>query len=72
MNPMDMMQFAGRINTFKQQHPKFGLFLKSVASKDLEVGSIMEVKFRNVDGEEYVANIRMTAEDIEMLNVLRD
>ena len=72
MNPMDMMQIAGRIGTFKQQHPKFGKFIKSVARKGLTEGSIMEVKFKSTDGEEYVANIKMTAEDIETINMIRD
>ena len=38
MNPLDTMQLAGRLGIFKQQHPKFGMFLKSVASKGLEEG----------------------------------
>lgn len=71
MNPMDMMQFVGRIGIFKKQHPKFGMFLKSVASKGLTEGSIMEVKFKATDGKEYVANIKMTPEDIETINMLK-
>ena len=72
MNPMDMMQFAGRIGIFKKQHPKFRLFLKSVASKGLTEGSIMEVKFKAVDGEEYIANIKMTEDDIQTINMIKE
>lgn len=71
MNPMDMMQFAGRLNIFRQQHPKFGKFLKSVASKGITEGSIMEVKFKATDGEEYLANIKLTAEDIETISMIK-
>ena len=72
MNPIDMVQLAGRLSTFKQQHPKFGRFIKSVAAKGLTEGSVMEVKFRATDGEEYVANIKMTQDDIETINMIRN
>jgi|UPI00048A3CB5 hypothetical protein len=72
MNPMDMMQIAGRLGTFNQQHPKFGAFLKAVAAKGLTEGTVMDVKFTATDGQEYVANIRMTAEDIETINMIRE
>ena len=68
---MDMMQLAGRLGTFRQQHPKFGKFLKSVAAKGLTEGSIMEVKFRATDGEEYLANIKLTKEDLETIDIIK-
>jgi hypothetical protein len=71
MNPMDMMQLAGRLGTFKQQHPKFGKFLKSVASKGITEGAVMEIKFKAVDGQEYVSNIRLTKEDIETIQMIK-
>ena len=72
MNPMAMMQLAGRLNIFNQQHPKFGLFLKSVAAKGLTEGSIMEVKFTAVDGETYVSNIKLTADDVETIRMMKE
>lgn len=71
MNPMLMMQFAGRLGKFKEQHPKFGMFLKSVANKGITAGSVMEVKFTSVDGQEYRANIKMTDDDIETINMIK-
>ena len=70
MNPMDMIQLAGRLGTFKEQHPKFGKFLKSVGAKGLTEGSVMEVKFIATDGEEYRANIKLTKEDLETINII--
>jgi len=72
MNPLDTMQLAGRLGIFKNQHPKFGKFLKSVAGKGLEEGSVMEVRFRAVDGEEYLANIKLTKEDVETLDIIKN
>ena len=71
MNPMEMMKLAGRLGIFKQQHPKFGKFLKAVAAKGLTEGSVMEVKFKDTDGKDYVANIKMTPEDIETIDMIR-
>ena len=71
MNPMDMMQLAGRLGSFKQQHPKFGKFLKSVASKGITEGAVMEIKFKAVDGQEYVSNIRLTKEDIDTIQMIK-
>ncbi|SNU09532.1 hypothetical protein SAMN06297422_12718 [Lachnospiraceae bacterium] len=71
MNPMEMMKLAGRLGIFNQQHPKFGKFLKAVAAKGLTEGSVMEVKFKATDGKEYVANIKMTPEDIETIDMIR-
>ena len=45
MNPMDMMQFVSRISIFKQQHPKFGAFLSSIANSGVKEGDILEVKY---------------------------
>ncbi|MCR5213509.1 MAG: hypothetical protein K6E10_03775 [Eubacterium sp.] len=72
MNPMDMMQIAGRLGTFNEQHPKFGLFLKSVAASGLEEGTILEVKVKKPDGQEYVSNIKMTREDVETVEMIKN
>lgn len=71
MNPMDMMQFASRFSLFNQQHPKFGMFIKSVANKGIEEGAVMEVKFTSPDGQEYVSNIRLTADDIQTIEMIK-
>ena len=72
MNPMDAMQLLPRLSTFKEQHPKFLKFLKAVGSKGLEEDSIMDVKFRSTDGQEYVANIKLTKEDIETIEIIKN
>lgn len=71
MNPLGMMELAKKYGTFKEQHPKFGLFLKSVANKGLTEGSIMSMEFKSVEGETYAANIKLTKEDIEFLEMLK-
>ncbi len=72
MNPMDMMQFVSRISIFKQQHPKFGAFLSSIANSGVKEGDILEVKYISNEGGERVANIKLTNDDIETLNLLKN
>ncbi len=71
MNPLGMMELASKYSKFKEQHPKFGQFLKSVANKGLTEGSIMYMEFKSVDGKSYSANIKLTKEDIEFLEMLK-
>ena len=47
------------------------MFLKSVANKNLQEGSIMCMEFKDVSGETYSANIKLTKEDIEFLEMLK-
>ncbi len=71
MNPLGMMELGKKYSKFKEQHPKFGMFLKSVANKNLKEGSIMYMEFKDVDGETYSANIKLTKDDLEFLEMLK-
>ena len=71
MNPLGMMELAAKYSKFKEQHPKFGMFLKSVANKNLKEGSVMYMEFKDVDGETYSANIKLTKDDLEFLEMLK-
>ena len=72
MNPMEMMQIVNRLNAFNKQHPKFGMFLKSVADSVVKEGDILELKYIPQDGKEKAANIKLTSEDIETINMLKN
>ena len=71
MNPLGMMELAKKYSKFREQHPKFGQFLKSIANKNLKEGSIMYMEFKSTEGETYSANIKLTQEDIEFLSMLK-
>ncbi len=45
-------------------------FFKTINQKALEEGSILEIKATSVDGVEYVSNIKVTANDIEMIRII--
>ncbi len=72
MNPIAMMQVAGRIKIFKEQHPKALAFIQSVSEGDLREGTIIEVKVSTPEGKESVSNIKLTKDDIETFNLLKN
>ena len=71
MNPMDIMQLGGRLQTFNSQHPKFGAFLRDAGADAMREGSVLEMKVTSPEGQEYVTNIRLTREDIETIEMIR-
>ena len=71
MNPIAMMQVAGRIKIFKEQHPKALAFIQSVSEGDLREGTVIEVKVTTPEGKESVSNIKLTKDDIETFNLLK-
>ena len=72
MNPMDIMQLGGRLQTFSNQHPKFGAFLREAGTDAMREGSILEMKVTSPEGKEYVTNLRLTAEDVETISMIRN
>ncbi|MCR4792009.1 MAG: hypothetical protein K5871_04625 [Lachnospiraceae bacterium] len=71
MNPISMMQAAGRIKIFQEQHPKAIAFLQSLSENDLREGSVIELKVTTPEGRESVSNIRLTKDDIETFKILK-
>ncbi|MBQ3852512.1 MAG: hypothetical protein II760_03925 [Lachnospiraceae bacterium] len=72
MNPIAMMQAAGRIKIFQEQHPKAIAFIQSISGGDLREGSVIELKVTTPEGKESVSNIRLTKEDIETFNLFKN
>ena len=72
MNPIAMMQAAGRIKIFQEQHPKAIAFIQSISAGDLREGSIIELKVTTPEGKESVSNIKLTREDIETFNLFKN
>ena len=70
MNPVDMLQLGTKIQTFKEQHPRFPAFIKKVGKEAIKENAIVEVKVTSVEGQDYVTNLRLTPEDIELLQTI--
>ena len=72
MNPAIMMKMMQRLNIFRSQHPKFQAFLGSVTQGARREGSIIEIKVTDPDGGEYISNIKLTSDDIETVEMLKN
>ncbi len=72
INPMLMMQMAGRFKKFNQEHPKVAPFLRAADHNVVCEGAVVELKITSPDGQEFVTNIKLTADDIETINALKN
>ncbi|MGI6107227.1 MAG: hypothetical protein ACOX8B_04755 [Lachnospiraceae bacterium] len=71
INPMQMMKLKERMDLFNREHPKMQAFLADVSANAVQEGSVVEFKVTRPDGKTYVSNIRLTADDMETLSMLK-
>ncbi|MCR4686887.1 MAG: hypothetical protein K5659_04910 [Lachnospiraceae bacterium] len=67
MNPAMLLQFKKKWEEFAQRHPRFVQFANALASADVGEGSVIDVTVTLPDGRQMASNLRLTAEDIEMI-----
>ncbi len=70
INPMMLMKMKERLNVFQQDHPKVLPFFTMLRDKASEEGTVYELKVTTPDGQSYVANIKLTANDLETIQML--
>ncbi|MBO4825452.1 MAG: hypothetical protein J5487_08655, partial [Lachnospiraceae bacterium] len=66
-NPADIMKLMGMKNKFESSHPKFVSFIKDVAARGITEGDILEGTITRATGEKTTANLRVTADDVQMV-----
>ena len=71
-NPADIMKLMGMKNKFESSHPKFVSFIKDVAARGISEGDILEVTISRANGEKTTANLRVTADDVEMVEDIKN
>lgn len=71
MNPMAMLKIKGLIDKFKENHPKVPLFFNA-AAMSIDEGSIIEINVTTSQGKNLCTNMRVTADDLEMVRQLKD
>lgn len=72
MNPMALLQLKNAWKTFKNNHPKFPLFLRAVYKNGLAAGNVVEISVRTEEGHNYTTNLRLTPSDLELFYQLRE
>ena len=72
MNPMALLALKSDFDKFKNNHPKFLQFAKAFTKAGIQEGTVMECKVITADGREFQTNIRVTADDLELLEKLKN
>lgn len=71
MNPIAMMRIKSLMEKFRENHPKVPMFL-AAAGGCIEEGSIIEMNIQTAEGKNICTNIRVTADDLELMKALKE
>lgn len=71
IDPMQLLKMKGMWDKFTTRHPKFPAFLKAMSQGAITEGSVLEIKVTTVDGRVISSNLKVTAEDMELLEGLK-
>ena len=66
------MKMKNAWSRFAANHPKLPLFLNAIVKRGVQEGTIFEFKITSPDGQELVTNMRLSADDIELLKELSE
>lgn len=70
MNPMLIMQMKSMLERFQRNHPRFPMFLAD-AGQSIDEGSIIEISVTTAEGKNLCTNLKVTAEDLELIQQLK-
>lgn len=70
MNPLALVKLKPLLKSFKENHPKFLMFVRK-ALKETDAGSVVEVKITTSEGKEYFTNLKMSEKDMELVKEMR-
>ncbi len=71
MNPIAIMKIKPMLEKFHNNHPKVPLFF-AAASQAVDEGSVIEIKVTTSEGKELITNMRVSADDLELVKELRE
>lgn len=72
MNPGSVMKFMNAKAQFERNHPKLVAFIKSVFSRPLEEGTVIEITVTRPGEEAVTANLKVQQSDLELLGELKE
>lgn len=67
-----MMKLGGMMRQFQANHPKVLSFYQSQLAGGLPEGTVLELTVTKPDGNPVTCNFRVTADDLQMLNELKN
>ncbi len=71
INPTMIFQMKSMWERFERNHPKFPRFLQVVGRDYIGEGTVLEITATRADGESVTSNIRLSAEDMELIEALK-
>ena len=71
MKPTAIVKMKSLVERFRNNHPKFSMFA-ATASNYVGVGSIIEVNIQDAEGKSICTNIRVTEDDIELMEAVKE
>lgn len=71
INPASLMKVMSMKNQFENSHPKFCAFIGTLFHRGVEEGAVIEITITHVDGSTTTGNMRVTAEDLALVNELK-
>lgn len=72
INPMALLGLKSDFEKFKDNHPRFLQFVKACTKAGMKEGTVLECKVLTTDGKELQTNIKITADDLELLEKLKN
>ncbi|MGF0031463.1 hypothetical protein ACQRBN_00585 [Bariatricus sp. SGI.154] len=71
-NQIAMLQkIKGCMDRFRANHPKFPLFINAVSQEAMKEGTVIEITVTTPEGKNYCSNIKLQANDMELIDCLR-
>ena len=70
-NPIQFLRFQKQWEAFRGRHPKIIRYFTLVADRHLKEGTVLDITTRDPDGQSIHANLKLTAEDAEVLTQLK-
>lgn len=70
INPKALLQMKSMLTKFRDRHPKVPMFF-SAAANTIDEGSVLEVTLTTSTGKTLCTNLRVTAEDLQSVQELR-
>lgn len=65
-----LMKAKSAWNTFKENHPKFPLFLNDLKRRGISSGSVVEFSVKYPDGSTMKTNFQVSDSDMELLKTI--
>lgn len=71
MDPLQLLKMKGMWEQFTARHPKFPAFLQAAGRGAIAEGTVLEITITTAEGKKLCSNLKVTAEDMEMVEVLK-